>query len=234
MVKVLKANERGSADHGWLKSFHTFSFGDYYNPSRMGFGPLRVINQDRIEGGTGFSTHPHQDMEIISYVIDGALEHKDSMGNATIIHPEEVQRLSAGTGIRHSEYNHIKDKTSHFLQIWVIPDKKGYTPSYGQKSFSGRLRENKLVLVASNHGAEDSISLNQDVNIFVAKSTLANEQDMAFMPNRLVWIQAISGQIEAFGNTLQPGDGLAAENKEHLHLSWSAKSEFMLFDMTRI
>lgn len=231
MIQVRRANERGDANHGWLKSKHTFSFAEYYDEKHMGFGPLRVINEDRIEGGTGFGTHGHRDMEIISYVIDGALEHKDSMGNATVIKPGEVQRLSAGTGIRHSEYNHIKDRASHFLQIWIMPEKTGIDPSYAQKSFSNDFACSDLILVASRSGKNGSITMNQDVDMYVAKAESSGEKHLKTFPHRHLWVQVIKGEVSVAGENLGAGDGAGIQGIEELRLTWKKGAEFILFDM---
>lgn len=231
MVHIRRSEERGDANHGWLKSKHTFSFADYYDEKYMGFGPLRVINEDRIEGGTGFGTHGHRDMEIISYVIDGALQHKDSMGNTTVIKPGEVQRMSAGTGVRHSEYNDLQDKVTHFLQIWIMPDKAGIEPGYGQKSFENDFGCSDLILVASKLGRNGSITLNQDVDMYVAKAQDAGEKILKTYPHRHLWVQVIKGDVQVEGETLRDGDGAGIEKVESLRLKWSKGSEFILFDM---
>ncbi len=234
MLTILrKSQERGDANHGWLHSKHTFSFAEYYDPQFMGFGPLRVINEDRIAGGTGFSTHGHRDMEIISYVIDGALEHKDSMGNTTIIKPGEVQRMSAGTGVRHSEYNHEKTNEAHFLQIWIMPEKNGINPSYDQKSFEQELADSKVVLVASKNGQEGSVSLNQDAKIFAAKTKKDGSFELKTQVDRKVWIQVISGQVNVSEVELKSGDAAGFEREEKLNLNWLAGSEFIIFDMVQ-
>jgi redox-sensitive bicupin YhaK (pirin superfamily) len=231
MIKVRRSNERGLANHGWLNSNHTFSFADYYDEKFMGFGPLRVINEDRIEGGTGFGTHSHKDMEIISYVIEGALEHKDSMGNETIIKPGEVQRLSAGSGIRHSEQNHLKDKTTHFLQIWITPEKTGIDPSYGQKSFENQFGCSDLVMVASQNGKNETVSLNQDVDMYVCKSQDYGEKHFKTYSHRHIWIQVIKGEVQVEGETLSDGDGAGIEGLEMLNIKWKEGTEFILFDL---
>lgn len=231
MKVVIKSNERGLADHGWLKSRHTFSFADYYNPNRMGFSVLRVINEDQIEGGTGFGTHPHRDMEIISYVIDGALKHQDSMGTEAIIYPGEIQRMSAGTGIRHSEYNHLENKKTHFLQIWILPEKNGLAPSYGQKSFAEALTSSELVLVASKTGKDGSVALNQDINLYACKAAKSGEKKMTLDSQRAFWLQVIKGQVLVDDISLVAGDGLGLEKEPLAHLQWSQDSEFLLFDL---
>ncbi len=231
MIQIRKSADRGNASHGWLNSQHTFSFADYHDEKHMGFGPLRVINEDRIEGGTGFGTHGHRDMEIISYVIEGALQHKDSMGNETVILPGEVQRLSAGTGIRHSEYNELKDKTTHFLQIWIMPEKIGIEPSYGQKSFASDFGCSDLILVASKSGKNGSITMNQDVDMYVAKAQDAGEKHLKTYVHRKLWVQVIKGDVEVEGTKLSTGDGAGISKVETLNVKWSKGAEFILFDM---
>jgi redox-sensitive bicupin YhaK (pirin superfamily) len=231
MMTLIQSKDRGLANHGWLKSFHTFSFADYYNPERMGFGPLRVINEDRIEAGTGFGTHPHRDMEIISYVIDGALEHKDSMGTETIIRPGDVQRMSAGTGIRHSEYNHSKTQQTHFLQIWVVPENMGIPPSYDQKSFETSFQTNALVLVGSKTGRDGSITINQDVDLYACKSNGEGSKLISDKSNRRIWVQNIKGQVTVNEQLCQSGDAVGFEKTESVSLKWSAGSEFLVFDL---
>lgn len=231
MIVVRKSEQRGYADHGWLKSKHTFSFADYHDPKQMGFGVLRVINEDRIDGGSGFSTHPHRDMEIISYVIGGALEHKDSMGNSTVIHPGEVQRMSAGTGVRHSEFNHFQDKETHFLQIWILPEKLGIAPGYEQKSFQSAFEKETLTLVASKQGTEDSISLNQDVNMYVLKSKVAGKSNFNTASGRKIWIQVLEGSLRVENVQMSSGDGTAISDLKLIPLQWSEKTHFILFDL---
>jgi len=240
MITKIESSSRGQANHGWLNSFHTFSFADYHNPDRVRFGPLRVINEDRILGGSGFDTHGHRDMEIVSYVIEGALEHKDSMGNSTLIVPGELQRMSAGTGIMHSEYNHVKDKTSHFLQIWILPAQTKMNPSYGQKNFSEQLASGKLNLVVSPQGENGSISINQDVEIYALKSEKSGLENFVFDSERLGWIQVVKGLISVFDKTtnenfnLNAGDAVSIKNANQLEIKWSDQSEFLLFDMIKM
>lgn len=231
MVHIRRAEDRGDANHGWLKSKHTFSFADYEDENYMGFGPLRVINEDRIEGGTGFGTHGHRDMEIISYVIEGALQHKDSMGNTTVIRPGEVQRMSAGTGVRHSENNELKDQVTHFLQIWIMPEKNGVEPGYAQKSFENDFGCSDLILVATKSGRNGSITLNQDVDMYVAKAQDSGEKLLKTYVHRHIWVQVIKGEVQVEGETLKSGDGAGIEKVESLRLNWSKGSEFILFDM---
>lgn len=231
MITVRKANQRGQANHGWLKSNHTFSFADYYDPNQMGYSVLRVINEDRIDGGTGFSTHGHKDMEIISYVIDGALEHKDSMGTNAVIKPGEVQRMSAGTGVRHSEHNHLKDKQTHFLQIWIQPEAQGIAPGYDQKSFDNDFGCSDVVLVASRNGKNGSITINQDVDMYVARAQDAGEKVLKTFPHRHTWVQVVKGEVKVDGVLMTDGDGAAIDEVSALKLEWSKNSEFLVFDL---
>lgn len=231
MIQVRKSNDRGLANHGWLNSKHTFSFADYYDDKHMGFSVLRVINEDRIEGGTGFATHGHRDMEIISYVIDGALEHKDSMGSNTIIEPGEVQRMSAGTGVRHSEYNHLKDRATHFLQVWILPAKQGDAPSYDQKSFRSDFATGGLRLVGSRDGRNGSVVINQDVDLYAAKSPRAGETEIRLQPGRRAWVQVVKGEVGVGVIKLGAGDGAGVVDDPTVKLSWSEGSEFLVFDL---
>jgi redox-sensitive bicupin YhaK (pirin superfamily) len=231
MIQIRKANDRGDANHGWLHSRHTFSFAEYHDPEHMGFSVLRVINEDQIEPGTGFGTHGHQDMEIISYVIEGALEHQDSMGNKTIIKPGEIQRMSAGTGVRHSEQNHSKELKTHFLQIWVLPDKRGYAPSYGQMDFESKMANSYFSLLVSKQGRDGSISINQDADIYLGRTKTAVEVIHQAQPNRSIWIQMIKGNITVLDQSLQAGDGAAIKDVQSIAISAQAGAEFLLFDM---
>ena len=231
MIQVRKSTERGDANHGWLKSKHTFSFGEYYDENHIGFGALRVINEDRIDGGTGFGTHGHRDMEIISYVVEGAIEHRDSMGTDSVIKPGEVQRMSAGTGIRHSEYNHSKDKTTHFLQIWIVPSKVGMAPSYDQKSFANDFLSGDLILVASFAGRNGSVTINQDVDMYAAKVLEAGEKILKTSKHRKFWIQVIKGEVSAEKTVLKAGDGAGISGVDSLNMKWNKESEFILFDL---
>ncbi|MBC7466013.1 MAG: pirin family protein [Bdellovibrio sp.] len=231
MIQVRKSNDRGLAEHGWLKSRHTFSFAEYYDSKFMGFGPLRVINEDRIAGGTGFGTHGHKDMEIISYVIDGALKHQDSMGTDAVIKPGEVQRMSAGTGVRHSEQNDLKDKETHFMQIWIMPEANGVKPGYGQKSFSNDFACSDLILVASKLGRNGSITINQDVDMYVAKTQDVGEKTINTFKHRLFWVQVIKGEVTIDDTKLTTGDGAGISDIETLKLTWGKETEFILFDL---
>lgn len=232
MLMIRPSQDRGLANFGWLHSQHSFSFGEYYDPKHMGFGVLRVINEDRIQGGTGFGSHPHRDMEIISYVIKGALKHQDSIGNQTIIRPGEIQRMSAGTGIVHSEYNHIPDQQTHFLQIWILPNTKGLAPSYGQVNFLDRLKDANLTLLASQNGGEGILSLNQDVNIYLGKSSQLQQYNLEGVAQRDLWVQVIAGSIKIEGNILNAGDGVGLREVNNLSIeSQNSGSEFIIFDM---
>ena len=231
MYEVRRSNERGSGDHGWLKSNHTFSFADYYDPRFMGFGPLRVINEDRVIGGAGFPTHPHRDMEIISYVLEGGLEHKDSMGTGSIIRPGELQRMSAGTGVLHSEYNASKSDLVHFLQIWIIPERSGLEPSYEQKAFSVDERTNALRLLASRTGEQGSVTVHQDIKLYGSLLEPGSEASLALEKNRGIWVQVAKGAADVDGHRLEAGDGLAVVESPELKLKGVNRAELLVFDL---
>jgi quercetin 2,3-dioxygenase len=231
MLEVRRSNERGYADHQWLKSNHTFSFADYYDPKHMGFRSLRVINEDRIEGGTGFAAHPHRDMEIISYVVKGALEHKDSMGTKAIILPGEVQRMSAGAGITHSEYNHQLDEETHFFQIWIMPKTKGGQAGYGQKSFEAELNSKKLVLVISQDGRDGSIDIKQDADLCISRLKKNEDLDFKLREGRGAWVQIVRGQVTANSLKLEQGDAASFSREQLLQFKANQDSEFLLFDL---
>ena len=231
MIAIRRSHERGQADHGWLKSFHSFSFADYYDPRWMGFSALRVINEDRVAPGSGFGTHGHRDMEIISYVLEGELAHKDSMGNGSVIRPGDVQRMSAGTGVRHSEFNHAADKTTHFLQIWIEPARTGVAPGYEEKHFDAADKRGRLRLVASPDGAEGSVSINQDARLFVG---LFDGDEAARQPiaaGRHAYLHVARGQIEANGRTLAAGDALLMKDEAQIELRGGQSAEVLLFDL---
>ena len=228
MPTIRKSNERGVANHGWLKSFHTFSFADYFDRKYMNFGNLRVINEDKIAAGTGFGKHPHSDMEIITYVISGALAHEDSMGNASVILPGEVQIMSAGTGVFHSEFNHSKTEETHLLQIWILPKIKQIESRYDQKSFS---QKGDFVLVVSSSGRDGSIQINQDAEIFLGKFEAEKNLDFAIKAGRKIWIQMISGEMLVNGASLETGDAIAVENEKSININSAKSSEFLLFDL---
>ncbi len=233
MINIRRSNDRGHAEHGWLDSFHTFSFGDYHDPRFMGFRKLRVINEDRVLGGEGFGAHPHRDMEIISYVLEGELEHKDSMGTGSVIHPGDVQLLSAGSGVTHSEFNHSKKEKVHFFQIWVVPAKVGLKPSYQQKTFSEKDKKDRLCLIVSPEGKDGALKIHQDV--FLYASILNKSQDLSYLlkKDRHVWVQVIKGSIVLNDKVLKEGDG--ASVSEEVSLQFFNKSldssEFLLFDL---
>jgi quercetin 2,3-dioxygenase len=231
MLTLRKATDRGHANHGWLDTHHTFSFADYRDQRFMGFGPLRVINDDVIAPGAGFPPHPHRDMEIVTYILDGALQHKDSMGNGSVIRPGDVQRMSAGTGVVHSEFNASKDAPCHLLQIWILPNREGTPTGYEQKAFSEAERRGKLRLVASPDGAEGSVELQQDARVYA--SLLGAGQAVRHMvaKGRKGWLHLAKGAAEVNGEALQGGDGLAIDGEEQLAISSSSNAELLLFDM---
>jgi len=231
MITVRRAADRGSVNLGWLDSKHTFSFGDYYDPKHMSFGKLRVINDDRVEPGQGFGTHPHRDMEIVSYIIDGALEHKDSMGNGSVMRAGDVQRMTAGTGIRHSEFNHSNDEQVHFLQIWIEPQENSLEPGYQQKSFSRDEKLNQLRLVVSRDGRQGSLRIHQDADLYASVLSAGAEVTHKFESGRRGWLQVVNGSITVNGEALGTGDGAAIENTADLSLQSKADSEFVLFDI---
>lgn len=232
MQVVRKANERGLADFGWLKTAHTFSFSDYYDPEFMGFSALRVINEDRVAAGKGFPMHPHRDMEIITYVIDGALEHKDSMGNSSIIKPGEVQYMAAGTGVRHSEWSVGQEGSmTHLYQIWIMPDKTGYTPTYGQKSFASALEKGGLVLTVSNDGRDGSIKINQDAELYVGRFKKGAESELKLGSDRKAWVQVVKGSIRVNDEQLESSDGAAFAEEEALNLRADSDAEVLIFNL---
>ena len=231
MFAMRRAQERGHANHGWLNSYHTFSFGDYYDPQHMGFSNLRVINDDTVSPSGGFGTHGHRDMEIISYVLDGALEHKDSMGNGSVIRPGDVQRMSAGTGVTHSEYNASESEPVHFLQMWVLPEKDGLKPSYEQKTFSEEEKRGRLRLIGSRDGRDGSVTIHQNVDLY---ATLLGEGDSVsheLAKGRKGWIQVARGSVVLNDKQLYPGDGVAIEGPTAITLTSSSEAEVLLFDM---
>ncbi|MBJ6724576.1 pirin family protein [Geomesophilobacter sediminis] len=231
MITIRKAAERGHADHGWLNTYHTFSFANYYDPRFMGFRDLRVINEDRVAPGEGFPRHPHQDMEIVSYVLAGALEHKDSMGTGSVIRPGDVQRMSAGTGVTHSEFNHSRNEELHFLQIWILPAQEGTAPSYEQKFFSPEDKEGKLRLIGSPDGRDGSVTIGQDVNLYAALVHPGDALRHIIRSRRHAWVQVAGGSIMVNGHRLDAGDGLAASEEELLEISGVKAGEILLFDL---
>ena len=231
MITLRKSGERGLADHGWLRSFHTFSFADYYDPAHMGFGNLRVINEDRVAPGTGFGTHGHRDMEIVSYVLDGELAHQDSMGNGTAIRPGEVQRMTAGTGVRHSEFNHAEGQTTHFLQIWLLPDRLGHTPGYEQKAFSAEDKRGRLRLVASPDGREGSVTLHANASLRAGLFDGDESAELTLDPSRKTWVHLARGTLTVNGHALQAGDALALSGETRLEISGGEGAEVLVFDL---
>lgn len=231
MLNVRKSEERGYADHGWLKSRHSFSFGDYYDPNHIEFGVLRVINEDRVDPGEGFGTHGHRDMEILSYVLEGQLGHRDSMGNGSVIVPGDVQRMSAGTGVLHSEMNPSSSEPVHFLQIWIRPDTAGIPPSYEQKHFSADEKRGRLRLVASENGADGSVRIHQDVRIYAGLFDGAERADLPLAGKRRIYVQLARGAVNANGVPLVAGDGLKITDAPTLTLSNGQAAEVLVFDM---
>ncbi len=233
MITVRPAEERGHFDHGWLQTSHTFSFADYYDPKHTHFRELRVINEDFVQPGYGFGTHPHRDMEIITYVLQGGLAHKDSMGNGSTIRPGDVQRMSAGTGVLHSEYNHSKDELVHLLQIWIFPEKKNLEPSYEQKTFSDADKLNRLRLVASRDGREGSVTIHQDASIYGSVLEDGKTVRHQLAPGRHAWLQVARGSVKLNGRTLNPGDGAAVDDETSIEITGAGDSpaEILLFDL---
>jgi redox-sensitive bicupin YhaK (pirin superfamily) len=238
MIALRKSSERGYADHGWLKSFHSFSFADYHDPRHMGWGNLRVINEDRIAPGTGFGTHGHRDMEIISYVLSGELAHKDSMGHGQagaaqdgVIRPGDVQRMSAGRGVMHSEFNHAKDQATHFLQIWLLPDVRGIAPSYEQKHFSDDSKRGLLRLVASPDAREGSVQIHADAAMYAGLFTGAEAAELALQPGRKAYVHTVRGSIHVNGQALSAGDAAGLEGEARLTLAGGQDAEVIVFDL---
>lgn len=231
MNEIRRSNERGLADHGWLKSFHTFSFADYYDPQQMGFGPLRVINEDRVAPGAGFGTHGHRDMEIISYVLEGELAHQDSMGNGSVIRPGDVQRMSAGTGVRHSEFNGSKERPVHFLQIWIEPAQRGIEPGYEEQHFSAQDKRGQLRLIASPDRAAGSLLIHQDARLYAGLFTGAQQAQLALEPRRQAYVQVARGRITVNGQALHTGDALKVTRSDLLTLSEGEDAEVLVFDL---
>ncbi len=231
MITLRPSNERGHANHGWLDSYHTFSFANYYDPKHMGFRALRVINEDRVQPGRGFGTHGHRDMEIITYVLEGSLEHKDSIGNGAIITPGEVQRMSAGTGIMHSEFNPSQTEPVHFLQIWILPDRQGLEPSYEQRTFPLEQRQGKLQLIAAKDGRDGAVTIHQDVDLYSAVLQKGDRVSYQLQPNRYGWLQVAQGAATLNGFTLNAGDGVAVSEAELLNINTDGGAEILLFDL---
>ena len=231
MLTLRRAEERGRANFGWLDSRHSFSFGHYFDEKHMGFGPLRVINDDRVAGGGGFPTHPHADMEIVSYVLDGGLEHKDSLGTGSVVRPGDVQRMSAGSGVRHSEFNASQTDPVHFLQLWIVPEKRGLAPSYEQKTFSDADKRGKLRLVGSRDGRDGSVTIHRDVDFYATVLGDGDKVAHELKPGRIAWVQVARGTATLNGEQLYPGDGVGIEDAQKLELVGTSESEVLVFDM---
>jgi redox-sensitive bicupin YhaK (pirin superfamily) len=231
MITVRKAGERGHADHGWLDSRHTFSFADYHDPAHMGFRGLRVINEDRVAGGAGFGRHSHRDMEILSYVLDGALEHRDSMGTGAVIRPGDVQRMSAGTGVTHSEYNASRQDPVHFLQIWLLPDRRGVTPSYEQRTFSSEDKRGQLRLVASPDGADGSVTIHSDARIYAGVFGAGASAEHALAAGRHAWVHVVRGTARINGIALAAGDAAALSEERTVRIEGIDAGEVLVFDL---
>jgi len=231
MITLRKSAQRGFADHGWLKSYHSFSFADYHDPAHMGFGNLRVINEDRIAPGTGFGTHGHRDMEIVSYVLDGALAHKDSIGNGASMRPGDVQRMSAGRGVMHSEFNHAPDDTTHFLQIWILPNERGIAPGYEQKHFDAASKRGRLRLVASADGRDGSVTLHADASMYAGLFDGDEKAELALDPSRKAYVHVARGSVQANGQALGTGDALMLEKEATLRLANGHEAEVIVFDL---
>lgn len=231
MLILRKSSDRGYADHGWLKSYHSFSFADYYDPAHMGWGNLRVINEDRVAAGSGFGKHGHRDMEIISYVLSGELAHQDSMGNVETIPPGDVQRMSAGTGVMHSEFNHAKDRETHFLQIWIEPNVTGTSPSYEQKEIPLAEKRGKLCLIASPLGSDDSVTIHADAKVYVGLFDGNEQGKIVIDPARKAYIHLIRGSLMVNGIAIQGGDALLVESENQLILTEGNDAEVLVFDL---
>ena len=231
MISVRRAGERGHENYGWLDTQHTFSFGEYHDPRHMGFRALRVINEDRVKPESGFGTHSHRDMEIVSYVLDGELGHKDSMGTGSVIRPGDVQRMSAGTGVTHSEWNHSKTEFVHFLQIWILPDRRGIEPGYEQKTLAPEAMHNQLRLVASHDGRDGSVTVHQDAEIHVARLDAGREVAHPLGAGRHAWVQVARGAVDVNGTALATGDGASVSDEARIAIRASEPAEVLLFDL---
>lgn len=231
MLTLRKADERGHADHGWLDSHHTFSFADYYDPAHMGFRALRVINDDRVKGGKGFGPHPHRDMEILSYVLDGALAHRDSTGTGAVIRPGDVQRMSAGTGVVHSEFNASPTDEVHFLQIWLIPARRGIPPSYEQKTFPEAEKRGRLRLVASPDGADGSLTIHTDARVYAGVFGAGEHAELPLAAGRGAWVHVARGQVRVNGQLVRGGDGVAIEDERAVRIEGVDGGEVLVFDL---
>lgn len=233
MLEVRKSQDRGHAEHGWLSSRHTFSFAEYYDPRHMGFGPLRVINEDRVAGGQGFGTHGHRDMEIISYVLDGALEHKDSLGTGSVLRYGDVQRMSAGTGVRHSEFNHDSKYPVHFLQIWVMPERQGDEPGYEEKHFDEASKRGQLRLIVSPDGRDSSLRMNQDAYLYASILAAGDKLAHPLAPGRLGYVHVARGSVTVNGTALNAGDAVKLADVAAVELEGTGDAEVLVFDLPR-
>ena len=231
MQTIIPSATRGSADHGWLKAKHTFSFADYYDPERVHFGALRVINEDRVAPSMGFGTHPHRDMEIVTYPISGSIEHKDSMGNGTVIPAGDVQRMTAGTGVLHSEFNHSPDQELHLLQIWILPERNGLQPGYEQRSVPREEKLNRLRLIGSRDGRDGSLTIHQDVDLYASVLETGKQVTLDEVADRRIFVQVVGGDIDVNGAQLSAGDGLQITDAEAVTISAGSESEFLLFNL---
>lgn len=231
MQTIIPSATRGSADHGWLKAKHTFSFAEYYDPERVHFGALRVINEDRVAPSMGFGTHPHRDMEIVTYPISGSIEHKDSMGNGTVIPAGDVQRMTAGTGVLHSEFNHSPDEELHLLQIWILPERNGLQPGYEQRSVPREEKLNRLRLIGSRDGRDGSLTIHQDVDLYASVLETGKQVTLDDVADRRIFVQVVGGDIDVNGAQLSAGDGLQITDAESVTISAGSESEFLLFNL---
>ncbi len=231
MQTIIPSATRGSADHGWLKAKHTFSFAEYYDPERVHFGALRVINEDRVSPSMGFGTHPHRDMEIVTYPISGAIEHKDSMGNGTVIPAGDVQRMTAGTGVLHSEFNHSQDEELHLLQIWILPERNNLEPGYEQQAVPREEKLNRLRLIGSRNGRDGSLTIHQDVDLYASVLEAGNTVQLDGVGDRRIFVQVVAGDIDVNGAQLTAGDGLQLTDAADVVISASSESEFLLFNL---
>jgi redox-sensitive bicupin YhaK (pirin superfamily) len=231
MIELRRSAERGYADHGWLKSFHTFSFAGYHDPRHMGFGPLRVINEDRVAAGQGFGRHSHRDMEIVSYVLEGELAHSDSLGNGSVIRPGDVQRMSAGTGVTHAEYNHSQDGVTHFLQIWIEPGERGLAPSYEERHFPPSDKRGRLRLVASPDGADGSVTIHQDARLHAGLFDGAERAEIALAPGRLAYVHVARGSVVVNGRSLDAGDAVRLAGEPQVSIAGGRQAEVLVFDL---
>ena len=231
MLELRQSSDRGHANHGWLDARHSFSFADYYDPQHMGFGPLRVLNDDRISAGMGFGTHGHKDMEIITYVLEGELAHKDSMGNGSVIRPGDVQRMSAGTGVMHSEFNHAQDRTTHLLQIWIEPKVRGIAPGYEEKRFTAEEKRGRLRLIASTDGQDGSVMVHQDVKLYAGLFNGNESASLAIPDGHRLYVHVASGQVSVNGMALREGDALKVAGEKEIHLSHGVGAEVLVFDL---